>query len=228
MPGVDAQSFSSGRRDARWQSGRGYEMAAGTYTGQFNRRHKLLGHLFSGRYKAVIVEDSGGGYLKTVCDYVHLNPARAKLPGWEHGLGAFPWSSLRIYLRSPRNQPIWLRVGAFAGGTRYSARPPDGPVRVWPADGTASPDGSGAGRIRGGAAGMVPGEPGISEELPAQMKEQMGEHHYGEERVETERERAEARVGASGFATVGVDPGRLGDTSQRPSRESEAGVAVAR
>jgi len=35
--------------------------------------------LFSGRYKALIVEGSGHGYLKTVCDYVHLNPARAKL-----------------------------------------------------------------------------------------------------------------------------------------------------
>jgi len=30
-----------------------------------------------GRYKALIVDGSGNGYLKTVCDYVHLNPARA-------------------------------------------------------------------------------------------------------------------------------------------------------
>ncbi len=45
--------------------------------------------------------------------------------------------------------------------------------------------------------------------------------------AETEREQAE-RQGAKGFATVGVDPGRLGDSSQRASRESEAGVAVAR
>ncbi len=50
----------------------------GTYTGRFNRRHKVFGHLFSGRYKALIVDGSGNGYLKTVCDYVHLNPARAK------------------------------------------------------------------------------------------------------------------------------------------------------
>ena len=35
--------------------------------------------MFSGRYKALIVEGSGNGYLKTVCDYVHLNPARAKV-----------------------------------------------------------------------------------------------------------------------------------------------------
>lgn len=50
-----------------------------TYTSRFNRRHKLFGHLFSGRYKSLIVEGSGDGYLRTVCDYVHLNPVRANL-----------------------------------------------------------------------------------------------------------------------------------------------------
>ena len=50
-----------------------------TYTARFNRRHKLFGHLFSGRYKALIVDGRSNGYLRTVCDYVHLNPVRAKL-----------------------------------------------------------------------------------------------------------------------------------------------------
>src|SRR5256886_14877055 len=50
------------------------------YTTLFrSQRHKLVGHLFSGRYKALIVDGSGSGYLRTVCDYVHLNPVRAKL-----------------------------------------------------------------------------------------------------------------------------------------------------
>src|SRR6266545_1663408 len=40
----------------------------GTYTARFNRRHKLFGHLFSGRYKSLIVDGSGTGYLKSVCD----------------------------------------------------------------------------------------------------------------------------------------------------------------
>jgi hypothetical protein len=31
----------------------------GTYTGRFNRRHRQLGHLFNGRYKAWIVDGSG-------------------------------------------------------------------------------------------------------------------------------------------------------------------------
>jgi hypothetical protein len=37
----------------------------GTYTSRFNRRHKLFGHLFSGRYKSLIVDGSGDGYLRT-------------------------------------------------------------------------------------------------------------------------------------------------------------------
>jgi REP element-mobilizing transposase RayT len=47
-----------------------------TYTSRFNRRHKLFGRLFSGRYKALMVDGSGNGYLKTVCDSVHLSPTR--------------------------------------------------------------------------------------------------------------------------------------------------------
>jgi len=57
----------------------GMKWLLGTYTSRFNRRHRLFGHLFSGRYKALFVDSSGNGYLKSACDYVHLNPARAKL-----------------------------------------------------------------------------------------------------------------------------------------------------
>ncbi len=60
----------------------GMKWLLGTYTSRFNRRHKLFGHLFSGRYKSLIVDRSGSGYLKSVGDYVHLNPARAKRPAW--------------------------------------------------------------------------------------------------------------------------------------------------
>src|SRR5436309_13782913 len=46
----------------------GMKWFLGTYTSRFNRRHKLFGHLFSGRYKALIVDSSGNGDLRTVCD----------------------------------------------------------------------------------------------------------------------------------------------------------------
>lgn len=50
-----------------------------TYTIRLNPRHELIGHVLSGRYKSQLVEGSGNGYLKTACDYVHLNPVRARL-----------------------------------------------------------------------------------------------------------------------------------------------------
>jgi len=57
----------------------GMKWLLSTYTIGFNRRHKVFGHLFSGRYQALPVDGSGSGYLRTACDYVHLNPVRAKL-----------------------------------------------------------------------------------------------------------------------------------------------------
>src|SRR6266566_4072671 len=70
----------------------GMKWFLGTYTSRYNRRHREFGHLFSGRYKALIVEGSGNGYLKAVCDYVHLNPVRAKLLSASARLAHFRWS----------------------------------------------------------------------------------------------------------------------------------------
>jgi REP-associated tyrosine transposase len=86
-----------------------------TYTIRLNHRHKLLGHVFSGRYKALLVESSGNGYLKTACDYVHLNPVRAGLIGQEDRLVAYPWSSLVWYLAAPEHRPGWMRVDRVLG-----------------------------------------------------------------------------------------------------------------
>jgi REP element-mobilizing transposase RayT len=86
-----------------------------TYTARFNRRHKLFGHLFSGRYKALMVDGSGPGYLRTVCDYVHLNPVRANRLRPEQKLRDFAWSSWPEYLKSPPQRPHWLRVDRLLG-----------------------------------------------------------------------------------------------------------------
>jgi len=96
----------------------GMKWFLGTYTGRFNRRHKLFGHLFSGRYKSLIVDGSGDGYLRTVCDYVHLNPARAKLVAVEQPLRAYRWSSWPEYLKLPGKRPAWLRVERLLGEYR--------------------------------------------------------------------------------------------------------------
>jgi REP element-mobilizing transposase RayT len=96
----------------------GMKWLLGTYTGRFNRRHREFGHLFSGRYKALLVDGHQPGYLKTVCDYVHLNPVRAGLLGPRQPLERFQWSSYPLYLGLPRQRPAWLRVDRLLGEWR--------------------------------------------------------------------------------------------------------------
>jgi len=86
-----------------------------TYTIRLNHRHRLMGHVLSGRYKAQLVEGSGNGYLRTACDYVHLNPARANLLKSEDRLLAYPWSSFGYYLSAPKHRPQWVRVDRLLG-----------------------------------------------------------------------------------------------------------------
>jgi len=86
-----------------------------TYTIRLNRRHETPGHVFSGRYKSLIVEGNGRGYLRTVCDYVHLNPVRAHLLRPEERLLSYPWSSLGWYLAAPGYRPGWMRVDRLLG-----------------------------------------------------------------------------------------------------------------
>jgi len=93
----------------------GMKWFLGTYTSRFNRRHKLFGHLFSGRYKSLIVDGSGDGYLRTVCDYVHLNPIRANLLQPEQPLQAYRWSSYPEYLKRAGQRASWLRVDRVLG-----------------------------------------------------------------------------------------------------------------
>jgi REP element-mobilizing transposase RayT len=93
----------------------GMKWLLGTCTSRFNRRHREFGHLFCGRYKALIVDGSGNGYLKTVCDYVHLNPVRAGLLEPSQPLEAFGWSSYGEYLKTPGKRFCWLRVDRLLG-----------------------------------------------------------------------------------------------------------------
>jgi len=79
-----------------------------TYTQRFNARHKQWGHLFQGRYKALLVDD--GEYFTAVADYIHLNPARARCFDLEKGrLVDYPWSSFCGVMR-PSKRPGFLTV----------------------------------------------------------------------------------------------------------------------
>lgn len=93
----------------------GMQWLQSTYTIRLNNRHALVGHVLSGRYKAQLIEGGGNGYLRTACDYVHLNPTRAKLLEPEDRLLAYPWSSFPLYLAAQKHRPAWLRVDRLLG-----------------------------------------------------------------------------------------------------------------
>lgn len=93
----------------------GMKWLLGTYTMRFNRQHRLCGHLFAGRYKALPVDGSATGYLKSVCDYVHLNPVRAKLISPGQPIASYPWSSYPAYLKEASARPAWLRTERLLG-----------------------------------------------------------------------------------------------------------------
>ena len=67
---------------------RGMRQLNGEYTRRFNFQHEVVGHLFQGRYHAILVQRQG--YLLALSRYVVLNPVRA---GIVTGPDAWPWSS---------------------------------------------------------------------------------------------------------------------------------------
>ena len=190
----------------------GMKWLLGTYTGRFNRRHQLCGHLFSGRYKALVVEGSGNGYLRTVCDYVHLNPVRANLLRASEGLETYPWSSFNEYLMSSRRRPVWLRVDRLMGemgiavdsvtGRRQFAEQME--------QRRAQELGEEWRRIR---RGWCLGRGTFRLELLDRMCGQIQEHHYGAERREVEEERG-ARLIAAGLALAQWKPSELAKHSK--------------
>jgi len=64
----------------------------GRYTRWINWRKSRVGHLFQGRYKAVLVD--ANAYLLELVRYIHLNPVRAEMV---NDPAEYPWSSHRAY-----------------------------------------------------------------------------------------------------------------------------------
>jgi REP element-mobilizing transposase RayT len=89
-----------------------------SYTAAFNRRHGRVGHLYQGRYKAILVDQDS--YLLELSRYVHLNPIRIKsYRGSGVGeriryLERYSWSSLAGYLKSANKQP-WVHYDMVLG-----------------------------------------------------------------------------------------------------------------
>ncbi len=77
----------------------GMQWLQSTYASRFNRFRKERGHLFQGRYGAVLVEP--GEALLRVVNYIHLNPVKAKLVTVDQ-LAQYPWSSFRRFVGGAR------------------------------------------------------------------------------------------------------------------------------
>ncbi len=169
----------------------GMKWFLGTYTARFNRRHKVYGHLFSGRYKALIVDGSGNGYLRTVCDYVHLNPVRAKLIKKDAPLEGYAWSSYPEYLK--RSRWAWLRVDRLLGEMGIGQDNAAGRRRF--AEAMEERRGKGEAvewkRVR---RGWFLGGAVLRGRLLEMMEGGMGEHHGGEEKRETDVRKGERIV----------------------------------
>lgn len=81
----------------------GMRQLNGVYTQYVNRTHRRVGHVFQGRYKAILVEKDS--YLLELARYVVLNPVRA---GIVKQPGAWPWSSYRATV-GRTTAPQWLQ-----------------------------------------------------------------------------------------------------------------------
>ncbi len=71
------------------------------YTRRVNRLQGRVGHLFQGRYKAILVDRDS--YLLELVRYIHLNPVRARLV--EDAVD-YPWSGQSAYMG--KEQLSWL------------------------------------------------------------------------------------------------------------------------
>ena len=89
-----------------------------SYTQAYNRRHRKVGHLFQGRYKAILCDRDA--YLLELVRYVHLNPGRLREPEdpWR-----YRWSSHGAYLGKPGalkvdTEPVLSQLGPQLGVAR--------------------------------------------------------------------------------------------------------------
>jgi hypothetical protein len=74
------------------------------YTTYHNVKHKRSGHLFQGRYKAILVE--ADAYAGELSRYIHLNPVRAVMVAMPE---KHTWSSYQYYI-GKKKKPDWLTI----------------------------------------------------------------------------------------------------------------------
>ena len=91
----------------------------GAYTTYFNIKRGRAGHLFQGRYKAILVEKDV--YAKELSGYIHLNPVKA---GMVELPEEYEWSSYLTYI-GKQKKPEWFHTDflhGYFGKTKSSAQ----------------------------------------------------------------------------------------------------------
>jgi len=100
------------------------------YTQEFNRRYRTVGHVFQGRYGAILCDRDA--YLLELVRYLHLNPVRG---GLAQDPADYPWSSHRAYLG--RERVPWLSLEPVLGLFHTDPRAARRPYSRFVADGIA-------------------------------------------------------------------------------------------
>ena len=75
-----------------------------SYATYFNKKRKRSGHLFQGRFKAILID--ADAYLKQLSRYIHLNPVKAKIVA---SPGQYRWSSYSAFT-GKQARPIFLET----------------------------------------------------------------------------------------------------------------------
>jgi putative transposase len=165
-----------------------------TYTIRLNNRHNLTGHVLSGRYKAQLVEGSGNGYLRTVGDYVHLNPIRARLLETEDRLLGYPWSSFPLYLSAPKHRPQWLRADRLLGEHGIHGDTPAGRQEFERQMERRRLEEVDDEKLQEFRQAWCLGNETFRKECLAQMEGKVGDNHPGQTRLETAGAKAERLI----------------------------------
>jgi REP element-mobilizing transposase RayT len=111
----------------------GMRQLNGRYTQAYNRRHQWVGHLFQGRFTAILVEKEA--HLLELCRYVVLNPVRARAVTHPRH---WAWSSYRATV-GETPAPGWLTTDWILGQFGQRVGPAQEKYRAFVAEGRGGP-----------------------------------------------------------------------------------------